>query len=47
MIQTELNENSRIPQWLVDAVHHAERSGVRLTITTLGPVKPKKKAAKP
>ncbi len=33
-ISTELNEKSRIPQWLVDAVHHAERSGVRLVITT-------------
>jgi len=33
-ISTELNENSRIPQWLIDAVHAAERAGVRLTITT-------------
>ena len=33
-ITTELNEKSRIPQWLVDAVHQAERSGVRLVITT-------------
>jgi hydroxymethylpyrimidine pyrophosphatase-like HAD family hydrolase len=33
-ISTELNENSRIPQWLIDAVHAAERSGVRLTIVT-------------
>jgi hydroxymethylpyrimidine pyrophosphatase-like HAD family hydrolase len=33
-ISTVLNENSRIPQWLVDAVHAAERNGVRLTIIT-------------
>jgi len=34
IITTELNEKSRIPQWLIDAVHAAERAGVRLTIIT-------------
>jgi hydroxymethylpyrimidine pyrophosphatase-like HAD family hydrolase len=34
VISTELNENSRIPQWLVEAVRAAERAGVQLTIRT-------------
>lgn len=40
-ITTDLNPNSRVPQWLSDAVNHAERTGAKVTITT-GHPRPKK-----
>jgi hypothetical protein len=47
-ITTELNSNSRIPPWLIEAANHADRCGGKLTITT-GQVKKwiSKKPVKP
>jgi hypothetical protein len=33
-IITEINSNSRVPQWLQEAVRNAERAGSTIKITT-------------
>ncbi len=32
VITAEVNENSRVPQWLVEAIRHAERTGQKISI---------------
>ena len=46
-ISMELNPNNRVPQWLADAIHHAERTGAKITISTGKVVQRQERPVKP